>query len=151
MELKFKFWDTKNKCWLTDKDNVYLDEEGTAFILVRGAASDYLSRVDGSVKLFTGRKDDFGIEIFEGDICRVLYTDWGSKSSSDTRTLEQYLIDISSIGVAERVLDKFEINFGKNRFDEFVHGSFNVGSHGKLKVIGNVHENPELLTSRHDG
>jgi uncharacterized phage protein (TIGR01671 family) len=96
-------------------------------------------------ELFTGRNDDFGVKIFEGDICRVLYTDWGSKSSSDTRTLEQYLIDISSIGVVERVADKFEINFGKNRFDEFVYGSFDVGSHGKLKVIGNVHENAELL------
>lgn len=66
--LKFKAWDKKNKCWLTDKENVYLSEEGEAFILVRGAASDYLSRVDVEITFYTGLNDIDGNEMYDKDI-----------------------------------------------------------------------------------
>lgn len=67
-DLKFKAWDKKNKCWITDKENVYLSEEGETFILVRGAASDYLSRVDVEIVFYTGLNDIDGKEMYDKDI-----------------------------------------------------------------------------------
>ncbi len=97
------------------------------------------------VMQFTGLKDKNGREIYESDIVRILYTDWASKSADDPRTLDEYLDSKSHIGVVEFVGAAFEIAFGKDKYGGGSYGSIHHGQHGRITVIGNIYENPELL------
>lgn len=97
---------------------------------------------------YTGLTEHSGVEcvkvngnkIFEGDIVRVLYTDWVSKEESDTRTLEQYLRDIAGIGVVKRT------EYGEWRIliSDYLY-PIDCGKYGHIEIIGNIYDNPELL------
>lgn len=93
---------------------------------------------------YTGLKDKSGLEIFEGDIVRVLYTDWPSNTDPNI-PLEDYLISISHIGTVEYEAPEFGIRMVKeNRYGEKPLCSFNYGTHGRIEIIGNIYQNPEL-------
>lgn len=96
------------------------------------------------VMQFTGLLDKNRNEIYEGDICKILYTDWPSKLESDPRTIEQYMDDIARVGVIEYSDDGFYF-MTTDRNGEPNYSHINPGAHGFVKVIGNKYENPELL------
>lgn len=106
-EFKFRAWHIKNKsmCFFDFekmKKDVY--QMGHFMSLLNGDYGDVLMQ-------YTGLKDKFGIEIFEGDIIYVEYNYLGSMPVV------------------------------------FKQGSFNILKYDikRCKVIGNIHENPELL------
>lgn len=100
------------------------------FSLYRIAANG-LSGVDRHVVIGVNQyleiTDRNGQEIYEGDIVRVLYTDWPSKLESDPRTLQEYLNDLAKVKVVEW------------------RDTFDVGPHGFVEVIGNIYENKDLI------
>ena len=94
---------------------------------------------------FTGLHDKNGKEIYEGDIVRILYTDWASKDSNDTRTLEQYKNDIAFIGSIVFYRDRFCVESKSNKYGDTGHSSILSGEHGFIEIIGNIYEQCELL------
>lgn len=100
-----------------------------------------------NVMQYTGLKDRNNKEIYEGDIVRILYSDWVSQNSDDTRTINQYLKDIASIKIVVWDYNGFYV---ANKIGGYAE-TMEVGKYGYLEVIGNIFENPELLNKQQEG
>jgi len=144
-EIKFRAWYNNGELLPVDtifyRDNkpfVYLKKDGKIF---------GQGKCDVIIEQFTGLYDKNGKEIYEGDIARILYTDWPSKSENDSRTIAQYMIDISAVGIVMYKNDEaaFMIEFGEGIYGEPEYGDFDCAPHGELEIIGNIHETSELI------
>lgn len=149
--IKFRAFSLKTNDWVYGyyakfrnfKNEVYeciipMDKEtGEAYM------ENITSFAEGSLGQFTGMYDKNGKEIYENDIVRILYTDWTSKSDNDQRTLDEYLRDISKIGIIE--WDKFYPQYCIHFMDKDNYGLLNYGKYGYIEVIGNVFQSKDLL------
>ncbi|MGT9032398.1 YopX family protein [Enterococcus faecalis] len=133
---KFRAWD-KNTNDMVDVKTIDLEKDGSI-----GCIVDYnginLDMTECILMQSTGLKDKNGVEIFEGDILKI--------------------IEVTNEGISEYITDVIweDCSFvfksdGVDYYDSFL-GSFS-GDPNKtyplfeLLVIGNVWDNPELLES----
>jgi uncharacterized phage protein (TIGR01671 family) len=117
-EIKFRAWNKETKS-MRIVDNMQLDNSKVNLVFMENGelAPESFLRENLILLQFTGLKDEDGKEIYEGDIVQ--------------KGFEKYQIEwqYTSFGINTR-------NYGWQLLDEFT----------DLKIIGNIYENPELLS-----
>lgn len=125
-EIKFRAWNEKYGEWLDPAEHVIYADDGS---VAEVCDLELVEFVVKNVKLeqFTGLHDKNGKEIYEGDIVKCV-----ARGSNDVFIMEvAYSNDWAMFYIHS--------NNHKPR-------GLSVAFYG-LKVIGNVHENPELIES----
>jgi len=124
-EIKFRVWDKIDNCW--SKDRNYIEDDGTVYGDCGRYEYELYQIKDAIVEQFISLKDKNNKEIYEGDIVT-----WEYKTTKGPYPMAvEYLDDRAAFGFCtNKTFMTFEdlMDFGNC-----------------LTVIGNIHENPELL------
>lgn len=124
-----------------------LSQELNPFIMLTNMHGESYEVIKDTVRQSTGLPDKNLSTIFDGDILRLLYTDWPSKDDSDPRSLEEYLRDIATVGVVRwnDIYALYEFRYGP---DLQYSGPLDPGTYGYREIIGNIWDNPDLLNKK---
>ncbi len=120
-EIKFRVWDETNKKWL---DGHLLNVSCFWGSVHRNGSAGTINGV--LLEQFTGLHDKNGKEIYEGDIVEYP-TDYFTMSKQGVIYSEGHFIPL------------VRVEHGYNAIDNYCANDF--------EIIGNIHENPELLES----
>lgn len=120
--IKFRAWDNRYKEYIK---NVMVDGRGKVYFDDGVATQDDL---DIHVEQFTGLKDVNGKEIYEGDIIKSIPND--------------PLFELSKFGVVTRSRIDLKWCYESGNIEYNIWAS---GRYRSYEVIGNVHDNPDLL------
>ena len=144
--------DIKFRAWIYDKKKmVVVDGLDSENIIYKKDGQSILVPIhDCLLMQYIGLTDSNGKEICEGDIVRCCYGDWKSTTSEWHQDMVSYLAEgygcpsfdlhtASVLGIAS-TLSK-ETHTFKNAIAYYL-------NYGRLEVIGNVYENPELLEEK---
>lgn len=126
-EIKFRAWDKKAKQMFIVREMTWL--EGGLNVTDGGSP---LGGFDCEIMRFTGLLDKLGVEIYEGDI------------------VEMDKPPFSMLGFVEWDENYFGVNTGEESHIKDHGHNINLHSdtpfgHQNLEIIGNVHENKDLL------
>ena len=143
-ELKFRAWDEKDGEMFYS--NIYQDKTSMAFGLGNFLKECSGVEVEDTLMQFTGYYAKNGEEIYEGDILSTPY--YGNLQVIFSQHSGGWIfhpIDKNAMcSPSDRVVnDLYHLNYSKD-VDEIV-DYFNRDNNSAYFVIGNIHQNPELL------
>lgn len=116
--------------------HVILTEEMTDWGLPnRHLKTDVIPETVGE---YTGRLDKYHARIYEGQVVRVLYTDWMSKPADDPRSLDEYLLSLTKLGVVTWDGAGWAILIGDELWP------IDPGTHGYIIALGMAYDHPEV-------
>ncbi len=122
-EIKFRAWDKEGKRWMDDPDYAVCNC-GSIFLRKSGTTDYSCTKTDRFVLMqYTGLKDKNGREIYDGDILDA----FGGKAVVRWNGWCYEPLDICTCGCSR------EFQKNPSKISE------------KMKVLGNIYENPELI------
>jgi uncharacterized phage protein (TIGR01671 family) len=154
-DLKFRAFIDNEMVYLPFSALQYFDFEGSyamSFVvdgyagfwgheMYERATKEYCT--NAPIMQYTSLKDKNGKDIYEGDICRILYTDWPSNTDPHV-SIDDYKKTISHYGQIIYEAPSFGIAL-KDRYGEMSFHLMMPGTHGEIEVIGNIYQNQDLL------
>lgn len=128
-DIKFIAWDKKKNDWFDDEGSLYIELNGNINFGWNGEImDDYTDRIN--LMQYTGFKDINGVEIYEGDILK--WTDFETNNTTINPVYLEGTTPIFNVYVDELIYATTLLTLNKIK-------------DGYFEVIGNIHNNPELL------
>lgn len=158
--IKFRAWDLTDKCWLNRReDSIWFNKTDDLFSMSQPFIR--FNRADVVLMQFTGLKDKNGKEIYEGDViqeCNIGDKIWEEFKKTaiveKTPTGKVYYDEEGCLFNVERIREgivNFSDGSGKSKlFLDHHDGLYMWRKDGRIEIIGNIYENPELLTNNND-
>ncbi len=128
-EIKFRVWYPLLKS-MTSAQVMYLNNKELYFI-VKGTSQINVPFDSVELMQYTGIKDKNGKEVYEGDVCELRYHKY-TKFKTVRGIIEWYQLHTHFSMVGLKNNSSYSISCGGSNVDG-------------IYVIGNIHENPELL------
>lgn len=138
MAPEFRVWDTENNLYSTNQVYYYMSPEGEVYDSDFGELdSDVTNTV--IVEQYTGLKDVEGHKIFEGDIVHV-----SVELNSEISGYAEVVFESGSFVIKGEIMK--QILFDGILYDSYSDWDDRLFLYdGACVVVGNVHDNPELL------